>query len=168
MIARFSVVLLAAVALTSPRVRAQCDDISSIAPRYDIVFEVDVQPRIGGVPGSPITAFCQNCHVFSSSGGLNMAPENVRLSLLGVDETGEPSLNYPPWKRIAPVRPAESLIYQRIHCDDSPPGRMPPGASGAINPDFLAMQAIVHDWIALGAIMVDTDRRFVGDFETIR
>jgi hypothetical protein len=163
-----TLLLLAAVALASPGVHAVCDDISGIPPRYDIVFETDIQPRIGGVPGSGITPFCQNCHVQSASGGLNMAPPNVRMSLLGMDENGQDSLNYPPWKRIVPGRPAASLVYQRIHCDDSPPGRMPPGASGATNPNFLLMQALVHDWIALGAIMADTDRRFVGDFETIR
>ena len=166
---RLCFILLASIALAgSPRARAACDDISGIAPRYDIVFELDIQPLIGGVPGSPVTPYCQNCHVFSASGGLNMAPENVRLSLLGPDETGQESLNFPPWKRIAPGQPTASLVYQRIHCDDSPPGRMPPGASGATDPQFLQMQALVHDWIALGAIMVDTDRRFVGDFETIR
>lgn len=156
---------LTALALAAPRAYAACDDIGGIAPRYDIVFEVDIQPLIGGVPGTP---YCQSCHVSSASGGLNMAPANVRLNLLGPDETGQESLNFPPWKRIVPGRPTASLVYQRIHCDDSPPGRMPPGASGATDPQFLQMQALVHDWIALGAIMADTDRRFVGDFETIR
>ena len=37
-----------------------------------------------------------------------------------------------------------------------------------LDPQFLNMRALIHDWIALGAIMDDTDRRFVGDFESIR
>lgn len=152
----------------SANAQAQCDDISAIPARYDIVFETDIQPLLGGVPGAP-TPYCQSCHVLSSSGGMNVAPANIRLAWLGADESGQESLNFPPGKRIVPGRPELSLVYQRIHCDDAPPGRMPPGhPGGAIDPPFLQLQALMHDWIALGAIMADSDRRFVGDFETIR
>ncbi|HET7845358.1 MAG TPA: hypothetical protein VFL14_14470 [Xanthomonadales bacterium] len=169
MLRSISLVFLAAAAVASGPAAAQCDDISAIPVRYDVDFETEIQPLIGGVSGSSVTPYCENCHVLSSSGGMNMAPANIRLSWLGADETGRESLNFPDWKRIVPGKPAASLVYQRIHCDDSPPGRMPPGhPGGAMDPAFLQMQALVHDWIALGAIMDDTDRRFVGDFETIR
>ena len=119
------------------------------------------------VPAQP--GLSQPSPMTDSGSGMNVAPENVRLAWLGSDETGQASLNFPSWKRIVPGRPALSLVYQRIHCDDSPPGRMPPGhPGGAVDPQFLQLQALVHDWIALGAIMVDTDRRFAGDFETLR
>jgi hypothetical protein len=161
--------VFAAAVLASTLARGQCDDITTIPARYDIVFETEIQPLIGGSAGSPVTPYCENCHVLSSSGGLNMAPADIRLAWLGADENGQESLNFPPWRRIVPGRPELSLVYQRMHCDDAPPGRMPPGhPGGAVDPQFLQMQALVHDWIALGAIMAGTDRRFVGDFESLR
>lgn len=159
---------LFAVAL-APQALAVCDAIDGIAPRYDVVFERDIQPLLGGTATPGVTPYCETCHVLSSSGGMSVAPANIRASWLGDDEAGQASLNFPPWKRIFPGRPAESLVYQRIHCDDSPPGRMPPGsAGGATDPQFLQLQALLHDWITLGAIMATTDRRFVGDFESVR
>lgn len=153
----------------APQAVADCDDIDGIAPRYDVVFERDIQPLLGGTATPGVTPYCETCHVLSSSGGMNVAPANIRLAWLGEDEAGQASLNFPPWKRILPGRPGDSLVYRRIHCDDAPPGRMPPGSpGGAMDPAFLQLQALLHDWIALGAIMAATDRRFIGDFESLR
>src|SRR3982751_7122047 len=86
----------------APPAFAACDDISAIPPRYDIVFETEIQPLIGGVTVPGVTPYCQSCHVQSSSGGMNMAPANIRSSWLGADESGHDSLNFPEWKRIVP------------------------------------------------------------------
>jgi len=164
---RSSLVALLALAAIPAHAQSTCDSIANEPVHYDVVFERDIQPYFGGVVSMTIPR-CETCHVSGSAGGMNLAPANVRLELLGADGNGEPSLNYPSYRRIVPERPFASLVYVRIHCDDSPPGRMPPGANGSMDPDFLRFQALVHDWIALGAIMVDTDRRFIGSFESIR
>jgi hypothetical protein len=41
---------------------------------------------------------------------------------------------------------------------------MPPGSSGGNT----AFQAVVHDWIAAGAIMAGGDRVFTGTMEDLR
>lgn len=146
-----------------------CDSIAAEPVRYDVVFERDVQPYFGGVDGATEPAFCANCHVSLERGGLSLAPDRVRLELLGSDETGEDAQNFFPEKRIVPGRPFDSIVFVRAHCDTSPPGRMPPqGVLPELQKQFVRFQAVLHDWIALGAIMADTDRRFVGDFETLR
>lgn len=156
--------LLFCALLATDVIAQDCDSIATEPVRTDVDFEAEIQPFLSG--GGTTSAFCTGCHTTLSRGGLNVLPENVRVAFLGADEQGAVSVNYPEWRRIAPGLPRASLVFQRVHCNDSP-GRMPPGASNG-DAEFIRFQALLHDWIATGAIMDSTDRRSMDSFETIR
>ena len=126
--------------------------------RYDVSFEGDIRAFIA--------AQCNTCHVNASSGGLNVSFSNARMNLLGAAETGTPSSGDPSLRRVRPFRPQDSLLFEKLNCA-SPPvgGPMPIGGSASVE-----FQALVHDWIAAGALMPDSpggDRLSVGTFEAI-
>ena len=142
-----------------------CDALDEQPIHADVDFFVDVQPLV--------SARCAPCHIDISSGGMNLRPENIKASLLGADETGAPS-SYPGYFRLRPGEPLQSLVFLRLNCANAgdagnPIPRMPPP-----NGTGTDLQALVHDWIALGAILhgdtpeTTTDRIFLGRFDVIR
>lgn len=154
----------AANAFTGIAAAQDCDSIANEPVRTDVDFETEIQPFLSG--GGSVSSFCSDCHTVSSRGGLNVLPQNVRVGLLGADEQGAVSANYPEWRRVVPGHPRASLVFHRMHCDTFP-GRMPPGARNG-DAEFIRFQALMHDWIATGAIMDSTDRRSSNGFEDVR
>ena len=153
-----------ALCATSTVAAQDCDSLATEPVRTDVDFETEVQPFLTG--SATTSAFCTGCHTSLSRGGFNVLPENVRESMLGADEQGAASINFPTWRRVVPGQPRASLVFQRVHCNDGP-GRMPPGAANG-DAEFIRFQALLHDWIATGAIMDTTDRRSMDSFESIR
>lgn len=136
-----------------------CDSIANEPISVHLTWEGDIQGIVDNV--------CESCHINNSSGNLSLRFDVVRNNLLGPNETGQQANGYPDYKRVVPGDPISSLLFRKLNCDNPTPplngGRMP--ATGALPTDF---QALIHDWIALGAIFAQGDRSFVGNFETIR
>lgn len=157
--------LAAGLGLWMPLVWAggsSCTPLDSVPVRYDVSFEVDIQPFLDV---SAANGGCSNCHISMSFGDLNLRFDVVRLNLLGEDGNGQPSAQDANRLRVAPGKPQNSLLFEKLNCDTPPVGqRMPPGSSG----DNVELQALVHDWIALGAIFLDGDRVFLGTMESLR
>lgn len=133
-------------------------DPASNPIRYDVTFGGDIQPLLN-------TA-CLTCHINGSTNGFNVSQSNARLSLLGPNETGTPFTNVSTIFRVRPGLPLESGIFLKLNCEFPPVpygSRMPPGGASA------ELQALVHDWIASGALMPEYggERTFVGSFESI-
>jgi hypothetical protein len=137
-----------------------CASIEGEPVNEQVSFEADIQPRID--------VTCSDCHTTSSEGGLNLRFDNVLNELLGPGETGVPSEGYPGYFRLRPGLPMQSLFFLRVNCENAgnPPvviGTMPPFGGAPTD-----LMALIHDWIATGAIMANGDRLFIGTFETIR
>lgn len=122
---------------------------------------------------------CETCH--GSAGQFNIRTTSALGALL-VDpvtllETGRVAVVQPaqasqPMLRIKPGDPYLSSVFERLNCETPPAGwpmnnlwKMPANGSTAT----LELQAAMHDWIALGALMPDTggDRLFIGSMESI-
>jgi hypothetical protein len=133
--------------------------------RYDVSFENDIRPYLES-DAPPFAALCNGCHIAGSSGGLNINSDNVRLSLLGANETGRPAAGNPALLRVKPFDPLQSVFLSKVNCATPPFGsQMPPG--GGAPPE---LRALIYDWIAAGALMPDrpgADRISVGTFESI-
>jgi hypothetical protein len=136
-----------------------CDPLSAKDHpiRYDVSFEGDIRPFIGDQ--------CASCH--GSQGGLSLSTANARIALIGANERGTPSSGNSTILRVRPLEPLASALFLKLNCDVPPfGGRMPLGGSAA-STEF---QALVHDWIAAGALMPDSfggERLFIGSFEDI-
>jgi hypothetical protein len=161
--------LLAAGAATAAdrgAMRAEdCDSLAGEPVNGSIDFYVDIQPLL--------EERCAPCHTQGSFGGMNLQAQNIREHLLGADGAGAAS-GYPGFLRVAPGDPAASLIFLRLNCANAgtagnPIPRMPPPDGTGTD-----LQALIHDWIALGAILasdtpaLQSERIFLGRFETLR
>ena len=158
-------VLLALVGLPAPALGNPpegCDELPVITlpVRYDVSFEGDIRPRL-----EDSAQGCTSCH--GSFGNLSLSFANARVNLLGVNETGAPSSGDASILRIRPFEPLASSLFLKVNCEIPPFGsRMPLGGS----PDA-ELQALIHDWIAVGALMPDAPgavRLFIGNFESIQ
>ncbi len=150
-----------------PQTEAEgCVSLASQPVRDYIDFYTDIQPILA--------TRCASCHTTSSAGGLNLLPDAIRVGLLGDDETGAAS-GYPGFRRIVPGDPAASLVFLRVNCANAGTPdviipRMPPGGT----PTAVDLHALLHDWIAAGAILRSdiparrTDLSFRGGFEALR
>lgn len=159
---------LAAAGLSSanpPRLAEGCEELpAEVLPvRYDVSFEGDIRPLLEDSEQA-----CTICH--GSSGDLSLSFGSAHAQLLGADGAGAPSAgdtNTPPMLRVKPGEPLASSLFVKLNCDVPPfGGRMPLG--GSPNAE---LQALVHDWIASGALMPNSPgglRLFVAGFETIR
>lgn len=136
-----------------------CDPLSAEQHpiRYDVSFEGDIRPFL-------VKNQCTTCH--GSQAGLSLSTASARLNLIGADERGTPSTGNAAILRVRPLEPQASALFLKLNCDLPPfGGRMPPG--GGASAEF---QALVHDWIASGALMPDAfggERLFIGRFEDI-
>lgn len=145
-----------------PKGGTNCTVLDPIAfpVRYDVSFGGEIQPVLASI--------CANCHTGLSFGGFNVLESNVRNNLLGANETGTPFSGNPSIFRLRPFRPLESGLFLKLNCEIPPVpygGRMPPGGGAPSE-----LQALIHDWIASGAIMSSNlggDRISVGNFESI-
>jgi hypothetical protein len=114
----------------------QCTDLSSVAPRTDVRYEL-IQ--------SIFNTSCTGCHPGSvGAGNLGLGANASYGNLIDVPSDGFPSL-----LRVAPGDPLGSMLFLKLNCDD-PPGlgvRMPLNAS----PLSPTQQAYFFDWIRVGA-----------------
>jgi hypothetical protein len=152
-----------------PKGGVGCDALSpaTFPVRYDVSFEGDIRQFINNQ--------CAGCH--GGSGNLSLAAGNIRSALL-VDtstglETGRVAESQPtptpatPILRVRPGEPEQSMLFLRINCADpgAGTGRMP---LGGVAP--LEFQALLHDWIAAGALLPsepESDRISIGSMESI-
>lgn len=136
-----------------------CDPLSAEQHpiRYDVSFEGDIRPFL-------VKNQCTTCH--GGQAGMSLSTASARLALIGADERGTPSTGNAAILRVRPFEPQASAFFLKVNCDLPPfGGRMPPG--GGASTEF---QALVHDWIASGALMPDSfggERLFIGRFEEI-
>ncbi|HJK96304.1 MAG TPA: PKD domain-containing protein, partial [Polyangiaceae bacterium LLY-WYZ-14_1] len=117
---------------------AACDDLSALPETPNVDYATQIQP---------LWSFaCTGCHKPNSAngGGLDLTPANSYAALVNVASTQVPGLDL-----VAPGRPEESYLLEKIRCDNPQVGnRMRQG-----DPMDPAEQALVRDWIAQGAPM---------------
>lgn len=129
-----------------------CDSIASIPIRWNIDYSVDLQDLFA--------QRCSNCHVDHGGdirGDLDLDP---KFSYENLVDTGSSSAT--GGIRVIPGNPLASVLFQKINCDNPDSGnRMPNGRP----PLPLAEQALIYDWIMLGAPRTPTDFIFATGFE---
>lgn len=138
--------LLAATALAAP---SGCDSIASVPITWNIDYAKDIQ--------NLFATRCSNCHVDhagSPSGDLDLDPKWSYDVLVNGASNQEGIL-------VIPGNPLASVLFQKINCETPDHGlRMP----RARPPLPLAEQALIYDWIMLGAPLV-SDTIFASGFE---
>lgn len=148
-------------------------DQGETAIRYDVNYSIDILPLMQVTMGLDGSGLCQTCHISGGSANLNLSASFARERLI-VDETtlletGRRAFGQPtpppaiPLLRVKPGDPARSLLFLKINCSS-------PGVGSAMPSGTLQFQALVHDWIAAGAIMppeLGGDRISIGTFESI-
>ncbi len=140
--------LLAAIALVglvSPLFAASgCDSIASVPITWNIDYESDIQAIFNNR--------CSNCHVKSGgdpSAGLNLDPGASWDALVNA-----PSQEELGRLLVEPGQPLASFLFEKINCETpNKGGRMPKGRVAIP----LNEQALIHDWIMLGAPLGQTD-----------
>lgn len=155
--ARFDRWFVAAVWLTgfvSPALAASdCDSISSIPITWNIDYTSDIQAIFNNR--------CSNCHVKSGgepSAGLDLDPGASWDALVNA-----PSQEQLGRLLVVPGQPLDSVMFEKINCATPNAGmRMPRGRTSLP----LTEQALIFDWIMLGAPLGQTDFIFLGGFET--
>jgi mono/diheme cytochrome c family protein len=113
-----------------------CEDITSVPPFTQFSYTRNIQ--------SIFDVNCQQCHQNGgSAGGINLDVANSYNNLL-IAVGPNPAL-------VIPKNPSASVLFLKVNCDSPGAGtRMPQGA----DPLSLAQQAILFDWIRLGAPLV--------------
>lgn len=154
---RFDRWLVAAIFLAgtaSPAFAASgCDSIAGVPIRWNINYENDIQALFN--------ARCSNCHVKSGGSpeaGLNLDPGASWDSLVNA-----PSHEQLGRILVVPGQPSNSVMFEKINCaTPNAGGRMPHEPR---TPLPLTEQALIFDWITLGAPLGQTDFIFLSGFE---
>lgn len=146
--------LLLAFATASPQLQAAsgCDSIASIPITWNINYAVDIQ--------SVFNTRCSNCHVDhggSPSGDLDLDPEFSWDNLVN-----GPSNEQPGRYLVVPGQPLDSVLFEKINCETPGAGMRMPRMRPALP---LAEQALIFDWIMLGAPRDPTDFIFASGYE---
>ena len=131
---------------------AECDSIDSVPMRYDIDYQADVQPIFD--------QHCRNCHVDSGgapSAGLELDSGYSWFQLVGVASSQDPGVT-----RVIPFNAAWSLLFQKVNCYFPSVGSRMPFERTELT---VEEQAIIHDWIALGASDGTSEVVFLSGFE---
>lgn len=148
--------LVAVIGLTgfaSPLFAASgCDSIAGIPITWNIDYENDIQAIFNNR--------CSNCHVKSGgdpSAGLDLDPGTSWDQLVNA-----PSQLDLGRLLVEPGQPLASFLFEKINCATPNKGvRMPRGRSAIP----LNEQAMIYDWIMLGAPLGQTDFIFTAGFE---
>ncbi len=129
-----------------------CDSIASIPVTWNIDYSNDIQAIFNDR--------CSNCHVKSGGNpeaGLDLDPGASWDALVNA-----PSQEQPGRLLVVPGQPLASVLFEKINCASPNAGvRMPRGRA----PLPLSEQALIYDWIMLGAPIGQTDIIFFGNFE---
>lgn len=130
-----------------------CDSIASIPITWNIDYNNDIQAIFNNR--------CSNCHVKSGgspSAGLDLDPGASWDSLVNASSHEQTDRLL-----VIPGQPLASYMFEKINCETPNAGmRMPRGRP----PLPLAEQALIFDWIMLGAPVGQSDVIFLGGFET--
>ena len=141
-------------ALASPAFAASgCDSIASIPITWNIDYNKDIQALFNNR--------CSNCHVKSGgspSAGLDLDPGASWDALVNA-----PSQEQVGRFLVVPGQPLASVMFEKINCATPNAGVRMPHAPRTPLP--LAEQALIFDWIMLGAPFGHTDVIFRGGFE---
>jgi hypothetical protein len=129
-----------------------CDSIASIPITWNIDYSLDIQEVFNNR--------CSNCHVDhggSPMGDLDLDPEFSYDNLVN-----GPSNEQPGRFLVVPGQPLDSVLFEKINCEVPNFGmRMPRGRA----PLPLTEQALIFDWIMLGAPRLQTDFILANGFE---
>jgi len=144
-----------------------CTSIQDVPATYSgIEFAAAIQADIfdnfltnGGVAG------CTDCHTHpaaGASGHLDLTDGFSWSHLVNAASYDDSSLVY-----VVPNHPEQSLLFQKINCDNPAEGvRMPyqgyPDGMTMLSPE---QQALIYDWIAEGAPVTTTDGIFRNSFD---
>ena len=131
---------------------SECDSIEDIPMRYDIDYQLDVQPIFD--------QHCANCHVESGgapSAGMELDDGVSWFQLVGVPSSQDASLT-----RVIPGNAAWSLLFQKVNCYVPAIGSRMPFERPELSVED---QATIHDWIVLGASSGTSEVIFLGGFE---
>ena len=129
-----------------------CESIASVPITWNIDYSVDLQ----GI----FNTRCSNCHVASGgnpSGDLDLDPEFSWDDLVNA-----PSNSQPGRTLVVPGQPLDSVLFEKINCDTPNAGLRMPRNRASLP---LTEQALIFDWIMLGAPRLPTDFIFFGGFE---
>ncbi|HNR91663.1 MAG TPA: hypothetical protein PKO41_04465 [Dokdonella sp.] len=138
--------LLAATAAAEP---SGCDSIASVPITWNIDYDKDIQTLFANR--------CSNCHVDhggTPAGDLDLDPKWSYDNLVNGPSAVEGIL-------VVPGNPLSSVLFQKINCNTPEHGLRMPRLRPALP---LAEQALIHDWIMLGAPRI-TDTIFANGFE---
>lgn len=148
----FAALMASAVSSSAHATPGGCDSIASIPIRWNIDYGTDIQDLFA--------TRCSNCHV--DHGGAPFADLDLDPKWSYENLVDTPSTSGTGGIRVIPGNPMASVLYQKINCDDPDSGnRMPNGRP----PLPLVEQALIYDWIMLGAPRTATDFIFATGFE---
>ena len=131
---------------------SECDSIDSVPMRFDIDYGADVQPIF--------TEHCANCHV--DSGGAPLAGLELDVGVSWFQLVGTSSSQDPSLTRVIPGDAAQSLLYQKVNCTFPAIGSRMPFERPELS---VENQAVIHDWIVLGASSTTSEVIFLSGFE---
>jgi hypothetical protein len=140
-----------------------CTSIQNVAPVYNgIEYGAAVQSFFDNFLTNGGMAGCADCHTApasGASGNLDLTDGDSWADIVGVTSNEDPSLTY-----VVPNHPEQSLLFQKINCDNPAYGaRMPyMFQAGTLSPD---QQALIYDWIAEGAPVDTTNGIFRDGFD---
>ena len=143
-----------------------CTAIDYIPVNYSIEYSAAIQGLFNNFSNNSISAACISCH--TTNMGMQTASGNLDLdsgdgssygNLVNVPSDEDPDILY-----VVPKHPEQSLLFQKVNCDNPAVGvRMPYGfPPGTLTPQ---QQAVIYDWIAAGAPIDTTDGIFRGNFD---
>jgi hypothetical protein len=112
-----------------------CDGITSPVRFKHVNYALQVQPVF--------ELNCGPCHLSGASAQLSLSSANAYSALVGVDAFEVPAI-----KRVLPGDPENSYLFSKINCNTPQVGDRMPQGSKPLSP---AQQALIHDWIAIGA-----------------
>ncbi|MBN8480538.1 MAG: hypothetical protein J0L88_02985 [Xanthomonadales bacterium] len=145
----FGAALCVFVPLAASAQPSGCTSIASVPITWNIDYANDIQ--------TIFSTRCANCHVDHAGNpqaGLDLDPKWSYENLVGTPSGSGEIL-------VVPGNPQASVLFQKINCDTPVAGLRMPRLRPALP---LAEQALIYDWIMLGAPRI-SDTMFASGFE---
>lgn len=140
-----------------------CTSIADVPAQFSgIQYGAAIQGLFDNFLTNGGTAGCVDCHTnpaSTASGHLDLTDGVSWAHIFGVKSYENPNVKY-----VVPNHPEQSLLFQKVNCDNPQVGvRMPDGfPPGTLSPE---QQATIYDWIAEGAPAGTTDGIFRNGFD---
>lgn len=160
---------MAGMVSATPLQPSGCTDISQIPAIFDIQYGAAIQSLFMQFSSNPQVG-CADCHTsmdgaMTPAGFLNLdstdpAGQSPYANIVGVPSVQVPELDY-----VNPGHPELSYLFIKVNCDmpiDPDHSRMPLGYTDVFTPE---QQALIYDWILLGAPIDPTTGIFRNNFE---